>query len=283
MDCTSQTDLLAGLTVVRTLGTVSCPVKRSDAVAGIRGLVLWERNSDGPIDYEAPNHHTLSVYQGGGTQTWSCERRAWGFADAVCLLPEGFDARWKHTGFVRNLHLYFTAADLEALNWSQAGAPEPIIFGRDRLLRRVSAALVHDLDWTAPGDRLALDSLVLAMLSQMSRAEATTARSLPTRSLARLEARMRDLDAGVPSLAALAAEAEMSPRHLTRLYRATTGQTLSQRQREIQVERACALLGGSASLSAIALACGFGSQSHFTRAFRTATGTTPAAWRRARS
>ena len=36
------------------------------------------------------------------------------------------------------------------------------------------------------------------------------------------------------------------------------------------------------SLTDIARACGFASQSHFTRAFRQATGASPGAWRRAR-
>ncbi|MEH3148056.1 MAG: AraC family transcriptional regulator [Methylobacterium frigidaeris] len=50
---------------------------------------------------------------------------------------------------------------------------------------------------------------------------------------------------------------------------------------ERRIARARDLLaGGRESLAGIALACGFASQSHFTRSFRQATGVTPAAWRR---
>ncbi|MBL3576436.1 helix-turn-helix domain-containing protein [Rhodovulum sulfidophilum] len=42
-----------------------------------------------------------------------------------------------------------------------------------------------------------------------------------------------------------------------------------------------ALLSGPAPLVQIADTCGFASQSHFTRAFKAATSTTPAGWRRA--
>jgi AraC family transcriptional regulator len=47
-----------------------------------------------------------------------------------------------------------------------------------------------------------------------------------------------------------------------------------------RVQRAELLLGGGLSLSEIALAVGFASQSHFTEAFRRRTGRTPAAARR---
>ena len=67
----------------------------------------------------------------------------------------------------------------------------------------------------------------------------------------------------------------MSPRHLTRAYKATTGQTLTQRFRELQMLRACELLATELSLAEIALACGFSSQSHFTTAYRRHFGQTP--------
>lgn len=275
--------MLESLTIARALGNVSTPIKQRDDLSGIRGMILWERRSDGPLDYLAPNHHTLSVYQGGGNGTWSCESRAWGFSEAVCLLPEGYDARWKHNGYVKNLHLYFTAEDLEAMNWTDSGDPAPLIFGRHPLLNTLSAALANDLDWAEPADRLAVDHLVLAMMSQMSRAETSLARVLSPAALKRIEARMHALEDGVPSLAALAGQVGMSPRHLTRLFKAATYRTLSDRQRQIQVETAKTLLRGSEPLSSVAIACGFGSQSHFTRIFRSETGITPAIWRKAQN
>lgn len=272
--------MLKRLTIARAMGSVATPLKRRNGVAGITGLVLWERNSDGPLEYVAPNHNTLSVYQGGGSRTWSYEERAWGFSDAICLLPEGYDSHWAHNGYVKNLHLYFTNQDLEALNWAVQDRPEPLIYGRQPVLRSLSAALVHDLDWDEGGNRLAVDHIVLAMLSQMSRAETTQARELPASTLDLIEARMQALEAGVAALSELADLAGLSARHLTRVYKATQGQTLSQRQREIQVDLAQNMLMGQAPLSEIAHACGFSSQSHFSSVFRKMTGQTPGAWRR---
>jgi len=112
--------------VPRALGAVSNPVKQCNSFTGGQGMVLWEQNSNGQIEYLAPNHHTLSAYLGGGNGTWSCENRVWGFADAICLLPKGMDTRWKHGGNVKNLHLVFTDDDLAELSWAESAAPAPI-------------------------------------------------------------------------------------------------------------------------------------------------------------
>ncbi|MNW16127.1 Transcriptional activator NphR [compost metagenome] len=48
-----------------------------------------------------------------------------------------------------------------------------------------------------------------------------------------------------------------------------------------RIERACALLAqADLSIAAVALACGFSDQSHLTRVFAQALGTTPGMWRR---
>lgn len=271
--------MLNSLSIARELGRVSTPIRRVDCPAGLRGMVLWERHSKGPVDYMSPNHHTLSIYQGGGTGTYSCEKRSWGFAGAVCLMPEGFDTTWKNSSYVSNLHIYFTTADLEALSWTNIGEPHPVIFGQSALLQQLSATLIRDLDWNAPEDQLAVDHLLLAMLSTMNRSKPETTTGLSLRMLNRLEARMKAFDQGIPSLNELAQEAGQSPRHLTRQYKAATGKTLSSRQREIQLERATELLQGQMGLSEIAIASGFSSQSHFTNAFRRHFGTTPMRWR----
>lgn len=273
---------LTGLSVADTIGSVATALRSTRDVPSIRGMVVWERFSDGPLDYTTPNHHTLSLYQRGGTKTWSVEARQYGFSDAICFLPEGYNTRWVHRGHVRNLHLYFTNADIEALNWSPAKDPAPKIFLRNAVLRNLGTVLAGDLDWTDPGDRLAVDHLVLALLSQISRGEQTIARGLDTRRLAKIEARLAQLEDGPASVSDLAAGLGMSPRNLSRLYKATTGRTLTDRLREIQISRAKDLLIGDLPLSEIALACGFGSQSHFSSVFRSRSGMTPGTYRRQR-
>ncbi len=275
--------LFEDLTVARAISAVSNPVKRCGTIAGIQGMVLWERNSDGPVEYLSTNHHTLSVYLGGGSGTYSCEEKAWGFSDAICLLPKGLDTRWEHNGYVKNLHLYFTDEDIAALSWKTSSEPVPSIYGRDSLLHGLAQLIANELNWSEPTDRLALDHLVLAMLSQMSRGETSRSRGLPAALIQKLDERMYALEQGVASLESLAQIANMSPRHLSRQYKVATHNTLMQRQREIQIELAKTRLNTSDSLLAIAQHCGFSSQSHFSRVFREHTGLSPKVWRRART
>jgi AraC family transcriptional regulator len=94
------------------------------------------------------------------------------------------------------------------------------------------------------------------------------------------------LDAGLDgtvTLAELASACKMSVRHFVRAFRRSTGQSAHRWLIERRLDKAMGLLSLSPhSLREIALASGFSGQSHLTRAFRQATGTTPGAWRRGR-
>jgi AraC-like DNA-binding protein len=75
----------------------------------------------------------------------------------------------------------------------------------------------------------------------------------------------------------------MPESRFVRLFRMTTGMPPYRWVRAFRLEQAKELLfNSSLSLAQIAYDCGFADQSHFTRAFAAATGTTPGAWRRAR-
>lgn len=83
------------------------------------------------------------------------------------------------------------------------------------------------------------------------------------------------------SLAALAAVAGMSRFHFARQFRLRTGESPLGYVRRMRIERAKELLRRSRpSISAVALALGFADQSHFTRAFQSFVGTTPARYAR---
>ncbi len=86
------------------------------------------------------------------------------------------------------------------------------------------------------------------------------------------------------SIAAIAAECRLTPSHFGRYFKRSTGVTPYQYLTGLRLEAAKRLmLTTQRSLAEIALACGFSDQSYFTRIFSRDVGTSPAAWRRARS
>lgn len=101
------------------------------------------------------------------------------------------------------------------------------------------------------------------------------------RRIARAMARIAADPARAPTLEELAEAAAFSPFHFHRLYRELTGETPAETLTRERLSRAAAILMREASpVAAVARRCGYGSAAAFTRAFRAAYGTPPAAYRR---
>ena len=102
--------------------------------------------------------------------------------------------------------------------------------------------------------------------------------------LRRAEALMSENLSVQVSLGQVAQECGLSVRHLTRAFRQSTGVPPHRWLLNRRVERAKTLLPNTKlSLSDVALACGFGDQSHFTRTFTAAVRLSPGVWRRLKS
>lgn len=87
------------------------------------------------------------------------------------------------------------------------------------------------------------------------------------------------LDAEV-DLERLSDVACFSPFHFHRIYRAVQGETVAETVRRMRLHRAaCDLLEGERPIERVAARAGYGSQAAFTRAFRSAYGAPPAAYR----
>jgi transcriptional regulator GlxA family with amidase domain len=98
--------------------------------------------------------------------------------------------------------------------------------------------------------------------------------------LARMEAAVEEPE----TRAALARVAGVSLRQLERLFAQHVGESVNDRYRRIRLEQASELLKKTGqSVTSVAIACGFRSSSHFSRAFRARYGTPPAQGRRAPS
>lgn len=86
-----------------------------------------------------------------------------------------------------------------------------------------------------------------------------------------------DRDVALDRLAAIAC---FSPFHFHRIYHALQGETVTESVRRMRLHRAALdLIDGTMPIVRIAARAGYGSQAAFTRAFRAAYGTAPAAYR----
>jgi AraC-like DNA-binding protein len=94
----------------------------------------------------------------------------------------------------------------------------------------------------------------------------------------------RELLAAEPGypLPALARTLAVSPHHLSRIFRAATGDTISRHRMRLRVRAALErLAGGESDLARLAADVGFADQSHLCRVFRAETGRPPSALREA--
>jgi AraC family transcriptional regulator len=170
-------------------------------------------------------------------------------------------------------------------NGSAATDLEPCFDVRAPQIRPLFARLAAEL--RAPGfaHAILLESLALTLAVELCRylrrrhANAPTNR-MPAWRLKRLQDRIEAGLSGDLSIPALAAACGLSPRHLVRTFKATTGVTLTDCIAQARLHRARqALMQPNTPIKAIAHHCGFTSQAAFSAAFRKATGATPSAFR----
>ena len=99
--------------------------------------------------------------------------------------------------------------------------------------------------------------------------------------VAKLENYMRENLQVSLERADLARAIHLSPSHLARIFRATTGKTLIERLTELRLAQACAMLAESAlPITRISLDVGFNSFSHFTSLFKKKIGVSPSNYRK---
>lgn len=251
-------------------------------MGGGRGVTVWENHND-RIFYDAPRGHVFSLYLAGGTGTRRLDAAgASGWPGAVCVFPDGQPSAWEITTPFRFVHLYLPDDRLRAhFAWThdidarRLDVPEitfaemPHLAGPLNTLARAASA----------GDILLADAALSELIAQIGMREVCLRGGLSPLILRRIDDWIEaHLDEAI-RLADLAALSNLSPFHLHRMFRASRGMPLHAWITGQRIDRAKSLLRGSDPLVQIALACGFASQSHFTRAFRSGTGTTPAAWR----
>ncbi len=132
-------------------------------------------------------------------------------------------------------------------------------------------------------DQEALASWLCDMLEQLIDAIETNTRHPNSVQLARALEFMETHLAGEIGRDEVARSAGLSSSRFSHLMRVKTGWSFTELLTQLRIDRACHLLGHTElGLVQIALECGFGDQSYFTRVFRKRIGQTPGAYRRDR-
>jgi AraC family transcriptional regulator len=195
-----------------------------------------------------------------------------------------------------SIQMYFPRAALNAIAAEQ-GAREVSRLDLDFLhanddvvVRSLGRCLLPAFENPARANRLFMDHIAAALLAHMMQAYggSPAAPLLARGGLAPWQVRrakemlMAHID-GEVTLEELARECELSRSHFARAFRKSTGRPPHRWLIAQRVERAKdMLLKSDTSLAEIADACGFSDQSHFSKVFAAAVGTSPGEWRRLR-
>jgi AraC family transcriptional regulator len=284
-------------TLFHTLRDARVHLDRAAALGDGLAVAQWTRDHRAGralVDYDAPGHHTLSLYLRGGETCFRLGHHGLhGGAGKFCVLPDLHRSRWSMNEDVRFLHLYIAPRRLarEAVMRLDREPRELELrdrtYIRDPSLEQACRALL-DVDWRVPAGRLAASSAAEAVLHHLlaqsigRRGDAAGSGGLAPA----VRRRVRDyIDAHLGealTLDELARVAALSTYHFARMFHVSFGEPPHAWVLGRRLAHARALLVRSPEdLAGVARACGFGNASHLSRAFLRATGVTPGRYRAA--
>lgn len=283
---------LSAFSVFRTLASTTATLHRATLLGEGLAVAQWEREQREVIGYEAPGHHTVSLYLQGGEQSFRIGCDGFGGAGKFCVLPDEHRSSWSMTGRVRFMHLYIAPERLARETVLRLDREPRSLQVRDQTyvqapeLTRASRQLLA-LDWREPAQRLAASCAAEQMLHHLlSNGTETRRATRPRGGLApAVRRRVRDyIDSHLHtalSLDELAGVAALSTYHFAHMFPVSFGLTPHAWVQQRRIDHARGLLAsGDLDLAAIAQRTGFGNASHLSRRFRQATGVTPGAYRR---
>lgn len=162
---------------------------------------------------------------------------------------------------------------------------------RDPYLSTLSSVLLNALEDEGANNQLFVDQLGLSLLAHFAQTygDLRSGGGVQEGGLAPWQERrakeiMRVRLASSLTIADVAAECRLTPSHFARSFRRSTGIAPHEYLSRLRIDEAKRLMTTTRlPLADIALICGFGDQSYFTRVFSRSVGTSPGAWRRARS
>jgi AraC family transcriptional regulator len=232
--------------------------------------------------------------------TWSWDlgdgwRRDEAAPGRMLVLPADLDSRWEVSGARRLLLLTIPSRTMRQIlgpvcppDLSSAFGPLSEATWEDPFLQTLMLRLWDGSAGKFATDRLLADGALITILSQLFQRSGicrppVSSRALSPRRLMRVTDYVDAHLAEEFDLTDLARESGLSLRHFCRTFRSEVGETPYRWIMRRRIERAKELLLKSdLSLAEIAGNCGFADQSHFTRALKQVTGTSPLRWRRER-
>lgn len=162
---------------------------------------------------------------------------------------------------------------------------------RDPFLSTLSSVLLSAAEQDRATNQLFVDQIGLSLLAHFAQTygglrarDGAVGGGLAPWQERRAKEIMQSRLASHLTIANIAAECRLTPSHFARAFRRSTGAAPHEYLSQLRIDEAKRLmLTTELPLVDIALICGFGDQSYFTRVFSRTVGASPGAWRRARS
>lgn len=162
---------------------------------------------------------------------------------------------------------------------------------RDPYLSTLSSVLLSAVEQDRTNNQLFIDQIGLSLIAHFAQTyggmrpqDSAVGGGLAPWQERRAKEIMRARLASGLTIADVAAECKLTPSHFARSFRRSTGIAPHEFLSQVRIEEAKhQMLSTKLPLADIALICGFGDQSYFTRVFSRSVGASPGAWRRART
>jgi AraC family transcriptional regulator len=203
-----------------------------------------------------PPHERLVIRTAGGRHV-----------SLICQLQAQAVERWLPEGFV------WTERRLEAVLNIANETIKSLMLRLNEELKRPSSSSIQLCD-------AIIAQLAIELARYFSAASATdTKGGLASWRLRTVEERIADASAIYPTAAELASLCRLSPRQFSRAFRVSRGCSIGDHLAQARIEAAKRRLFTKDSITQIARALGYSSQSSFSASFRRSTGTTPGQFR----
>ncbi len=256
-----------------------------------RSCAIWSNHQD-HVTYDELHGHAFSMYVRKGEDVWRVDQEPkHGWPGAMCIFPQGQSSEWLVNGPLTMMHLYLPDEELRRCysemmdrDGRQIELAEATYVSPDDLIvpfaQLFQATNERNLLWAEE----AMVELIAGVLAQ-KRFHGEVATPIRGGLAVPVKRRLVDyIEANLDQvihLRDLGQIANLSEFHLQRSFKQTCGVSPNLYIAHRRVERAKGLIRAGEPLAQVADACGFSSQSHFTRSFKAGTGATPAAYRKA--